>query len=35
MPSSPHLRVGYSDTEYQAILATAGCGLKDLPITYS
>jgi hypothetical protein len=35
MPNSPHLRVGYSDTEDAAILATAGCGLKDLPITYS
>lgn len=35
MAATPHLEVGYAQSEYDAILATAGCGFKDLPITYS
>jgi len=35
MPASPHIEVGYSQTQYDAILAYAGCGFVNLPVTYS
>jgi hypothetical protein len=31
IPSSAMVQVGYSQTEYDAIVATIGCGYKDLP----
>lgn len=31
IPTSPYIPVGYSDSEYQAILATAAAGSQDLP----
>jgi hypothetical protein len=35
MPATPHFEVAYSESEYAAILATAGCGYKTLPLFYS
>ena len=35
MPATPHFEVAYSESEYAAILATAGCGYKTLPTFYS
>lgn len=31
IPNSPHLEVGYSEEEYEAILADVACGYQDLP----
>lgn len=31
IPNSPMIQIGYSDAEYQAILATAAAGYQDLP----
>jgi hypothetical protein len=30
-PNSPYVEVGYSQAEYDAILATIGCGFRDIP----
>lgn len=35
IPVAPYFTVGYSQSEYEAILEDAGCGFVDLPITYS
>lgn len=35
IPSSPHIEVGYSQAEYEAIAATVACGYQDLPVHYS
>lgn len=35
IPSSPHVEVGYSESQFQAILAEVGCGYVDLPVHYS
>lgn len=32
IPNSPMVRVGYTEAEYQAILATVAAGHKDLPV---
>lgn len=31
IPNTAHLEVGYSQAQFDAILATAGCGYRDLP----
>jgi hypothetical protein len=35
MPSSPHFEVGYSTSQFEAILADVRCGYQDLPVHYS
>jgi hypothetical protein len=35
IPSSPHGEVGYSQAQYEDILATVACGYQDLPVHYS
>jgi hypothetical protein len=35
IPSSPHIEVGYTEDQYQAILADVACGYMDLPAVFS
>lgn len=35
IPSSPHIEVGYTEEQYQAILAEVACGYADLPVVLS